>query len=428
MKIILQKILRILSRAIVNKYHPHIIGITGSVGKTSTKEAVYYVLKDKFNVRQSIKNYNNEIGLPLTIIGEYSAGSSLAGWLIVFLKAFKLILLKDPGYPEILILEMGVDRPGDMDYLLKIVHCDIGILTSVGVSHLEFFGSRENIQKEKGKLIINIDPAGCAVINYDDDKAREVMDWTYAKKITYGYDDKADVRAKDDKIFVDQIQPEMSGISFVLMYGGESTEITIRRTIGLSYVYSIMAATAVGLLAGIEFVQIADSLKHYIIPPGRMNVIAGVKDSIIIDDTYNSSPTALEMALKSFTSISNQAQRRIAVLGNMLELGEESERSHLEIGQSLRNYNIDILVTIGERARSFASGAFKAGYDQDSVKSFTNSDQAGQYLKNLIKSGDYILAKGSQGARVERAIKPILAKPGEAEKLLVRQGQEWNNI
>ena len=427
MKSILRYILKILSRAIIKKYHPHVIGITGSVGKTGTKDAIYYILKDKFNVRQNIKNYNNEIGLPLTIIGEHSAGSDIFGWIIIFFKALKLLIVKDPSYPDILILEMGVDKPGDMDYLLGIVHCDIGILTTVGLSHIEFFGSRENIQKEKGKLIININPDGCAIINYDDDKTRETISWTLAKSLTYGYDQNAAVKAKDEKIYLDTNQLDQSGMSFIIMYGDKSAEVFVKRTFGLSFVYSIMAATAAGLAMGLEFNDIIQSLRHYEIPPGRMNIIQGIKGSIIIDDTYNSSPQALTMALKSFSSVSDKAQRRIAVLGNMLELGEESKKYHEEIGQSLRNYNIDLLITIGERAKDFAIGATSAGISQESIHTFANSDSAGAYLKTIIKEGDYILAKGSQGARVERAVKEIMAEPEKAEILLVRQVNEWKN-
>ncbi|MCX6796207.1 MAG: Mur ligase family protein, partial [Candidatus Falkowbacteria bacterium] len=153
MKIIVQKILKHLAKAILKKYQPLVIGITGSVGKTSAKEAIYAVLASQKKTRRNVKNYNNEIGLPLTIIGAESGGRSIADWLKVFRRALKLICVKDENYPEILVLEMGADRPGDLDYLNSIVCCKIGVITLIGPVHLEYFGSIEQIQKEKGKLI-----------------------------------------------------------------------------------------------------------------------------------------------------------------------------------------------------------------------------------------------------------------------------------
>ena len=132
---------------ILSKYQPEIIGITGSVGKTSTKEAIYAVLSKKYRVRRNIKNYNNEIGLPLTIIGEESGGKSLLKWTVIFINAWKLILKKDKNFPEILILEMGIDRPGDMSYLTDIVKCKVGVVTTIGTVHAEYFDSIDDIQK-----------------------------------------------------------------------------------------------------------------------------------------------------------------------------------------------------------------------------------------------------------------------------------------
>ena len=152
MKKILQLQLKILSRWIINKYKPKVIGITGSVGKTSTKEAIAHILQSKFKVRMTYKNYNNEIGLPLTIIGVKSPGSSLWGWIKVFCSALSLILFKK-NYPEVLVLEMGVDRPGDMAYLLSIVSVDVAVVTGISHSHLEYFGSVVNIKKEKSLVL-----------------------------------------------------------------------------------------------------------------------------------------------------------------------------------------------------------------------------------------------------------------------------------
>ena len=153
MRHLLFKILKCLSQKILKKYRPLVIGITGSVGKTSTKEAIFAVLRGKFKVRENQKNYNNEIGVPLTIIGTETGGQSIFKWLKIFFKAWILIFKKDPNYPEMLVLEMGADKAGDIEYLTKMAPCDIGVVTAVSEVHLEFFGSLEKIIVEKQKIM-----------------------------------------------------------------------------------------------------------------------------------------------------------------------------------------------------------------------------------------------------------------------------------
>lgn len=170
----LENILRFMARVVLWKYKPKIVGITGSVGKTSAKEAISLVLSTKFNVRKAEKNYNNEIGIPLTIIGAKSGEGSALGWLKVFLKWIFLIIFPSK-YPEIVVLEMGIDRPGDMDYLLDFIPVDVGVLTDVSESHLEFFKTIDNIAKEKWKLIESVSNDGVIVVNFDNDKIRELL-------------------------------------------------------------------------------------------------------------------------------------------------------------------------------------------------------------------------------------------------------------
>ena len=165
MKNILQLKLKIIARMILCKYKPRVIGITGSVGKTSAREAIYAVLSAQFKARRPLKNYNNEIGLPLAIIGVKSPNKSILGWLGVFFKALGLLLVRDKNYPEILILEMGVDRPGDMKYLLDIVKPEIGVITSIGPSHLEYFETVKKIQEEKGGLVKDLNKDKAYIIH-----------------------------------------------------------------------------------------------------------------------------------------------------------------------------------------------------------------------------------------------------------------------
>ena len=168
----------------IPKYKPKIVGVTGSVGKTTSKEAIFSVLSKKYRVGKSLKNYNNEIGLPLSILGFESPGKNLISWFLLFLEGIKMLIIKDKFYPEILVLEMGVDRPGDMDYLNKILKCDIGVITNVGMSHIEYFGTIDRIKNEKAKLITNLNKKGLAVINYDNEKSRDIINVSKEKVLS----------------------------------------------------------------------------------------------------------------------------------------------------------------------------------------------------------------------------------------------------
>ena len=195
MRKILQKITKFLARIIIGRYQPKIIAISGSVGKTSTKEAIRTVLEYEFKVRSTILNQNNEIGVPLTILGEQGAGKNIVGWATIFLRAIFLILIKSKNYPQILILEYGVDRPGDMDYLLSIAKPTVGVMTSIGEIpvHVEFFSGFKALAKEKSKMIYALPENGLAVLNFDDAVVSAMRDITDAKCVTYGFGQGADI-------------------------------------------------------------------------------------------------------------------------------------------------------------------------------------------------------------------------------------------
>ncbi len=433
MRKIIQLKLKILAKIILAKYKPDIVGITGSVGKTSTKEAIYTVLASKFKVRRNIKNYNNEIGLPLTIIGADSPGRSIIGWYIVFSKALKLILFKDKGYPKILVLEMGVDRPGDMKYLNSIVKCKVGVITSIGPVHLEFFGSINNIQKEKGGLIKNLTKSSWAVLNYDDEKVRQIGNNTEAQILIYGFDEKADVRAlsyAEASASKHQVDSEnannLVGVSFKLSYNGSTVPVLLPKVIGYAAVYAALAGSAVGVAYGLNLVEIVQSLREFKSPRGRMNLVKGIKNTLIIDDTYNSSPQSSISALDVVKKIPlAKSARRFAVLGDMLELGSMSEQGHRQVGKKALKTGINKLIVVGERARDIARGAKDAGMTKDNIFHFSQAEKAGKFIQERISEGDLILVKGSQGARMEKIVKEIMAEPLRAKELLVRQDEQW---
>lgn len=419
--------LKFFARLILKKYQPVIIAITGSIGKTSAKEAVYCVLKDKMAVRMSQRNYNNEIGLPLTIIGVTSAGRNLAGWFKIFAQALWLIMFKDKNYPRVLILEMGVDHPGDMAYLTAIAPPTVGLVTSVSYSHLEYLGSVDNVRKEKQVLIENLDNKGLAILNYDNELTRSMAEASRAKVLTYGLQDGANLQAQDIVFNFTKGTYELSGLNFKMNYDGAVVPVFMPEVMTESALYAALAAAAVGLYFDLNLIEIAQALSSFHLPKGRMNILPGIKHTFIVDDTYNSSPEAAIAALDILSRIKiEEPAAKYAVLGEMLELGPYTEEGHRLVGEKLAKSNINHLIAVGERARDIIRGATAAGLSDDYIFYFDDAVEAGRFLQNRIKAGDIILIKGSQGVRMEKTVREIMAEPERAAELLVRQGEEWH--
>jgi len=426
MRKILEGKLKLLARLILRRYRPTIIGVTGSLGKTSAKEAVHQVLAGRLQVRMSQKNYNNEIGLPLTIIGATSAGRSLGGWLGVFLRALRLILVKDKDYPRVLILEMGVDRPGDMAYLTAIAPPLVGIVTSVSYSHLEYFGTMAKIKEEKQVLIENLDTKGLAILNYDNEGSRSMAAASRARVITYGLREGADLMAQDIVYNFTKGTYELAGLNFKMNYRGAVVPVFMDHVMSETVLYAALAAAAVGIYFEMNLVDIAKALRNFYLPKGRMNVLAGIKHSFIIDDTYNSSPEAALAAVDILGRIkTDETATKYAVLGDMLEIGSYTEEGHRRLGEAVVKSGIRHLIAVGERARDIIRGATEAGLSDDFIFHFDHAAEAGSFLQNRLKAGDVILVKGSQGMRMEKIVKEIMAEPERAAELLVRQGEEW---
>jgi len=421
LKNILQKILRILAVAILHKYSPDVIGVTGSVGKTSTKEAVYSVLKDHVNVRRSIKNYNNEIGLPLTIIGSLSGDRSIGKWILVIAKALWLIIWRDRNYPKVLILEMGIDRPGDMKYIVAMAPCKVGVITAIGTAHIEFFKTKEKVAKEKSQVVSHLGKGGWAVINADDPLVLAQREATKARVVTFGIDNPdADIVAREIKI--SQSANDINGLSFKLSYQGSTVPVLLPSVLGDHLVYAALAGAALGLIYGMNLVEIAQALREFVPWPGRMRVIAGIKETTIIDDTYNSSPDATIAAINTLGALA-QSGTRYAILGDMLELGDYTEEGHQRVGQAIIDNSVDVLVTVGERAKIIANEAERLGMSTDNIFVFADTARAGRFIQDRLVKGDVILVKGSQGMRMEKVVKELMADPLRASELLVRQ--DW---
>lgn len=425
MKKILFKILRFLSRKIIKKYKPKIIGITGSVGKTTSKNAIYEVLKNRYRTRMSPKSYNSELGLPLTIMN-IETSKSFFVWIINIFKGIKLLLKTDKNYPEILILEMGADKPGDISYLTTIIKPDIAILTEVSPAHLEKFDNLDNILKEKLQIFNTGDSNQKAILNIDNALIKKSQTDIDADVITYGINENADIKAFNINSHNTFDDDYTSGIEFDLKYKNEEIHVKMQYLLGKHQIYSILSAFAVGIIFDLTLEDIKNSLEDTKSQNGRMSLIKGIKNTWIIDDTYNSSPIASVSALETL-SYSSVLGKKIAILGDMLELGASSESEHKKIGYRVQDLDLDLLITVGERSRDIARGAKEAGMDENTVFMFSNPEDAGKFIQNRIKQNDLVLIKGSQGIRCEKIVKEIMADPLNAKNLLVRQTGIWEN-
>jgi UDP-N-acetylmuramoyl-tripeptide--D-alanyl-D-alanine ligase len=420
--LILEVFLKYIARAIIQKYNPMIIGITGSVGKTSAKEAIKEVISCDRVVRAPSKNFNNELGLPLTIIGDFDAIGGVFFWLHVLCRGIYKIIFREKTYPEVLVLEYGIDRPGDMKKLLDIARPHIGVFTAVGKIpvHIEYFTGPEQVAKEKAKLITQLPATGFAILNADDPLVMRVKTETRAQVVTFGLSEHADVRVTN---FSNHFDGTHAGISMKLTYGGSFIPLRIDGALGEAQAFSSSIAAAVGLVFGMNLVKIADTLSRYEAPAGRLCCIQGIRESMIIDDTYNAAPKAMENAIDTLSSL--PAKRKIAVLGDMLELGKYTLEAHEELGKRVKKKGIDVLITVGLRGKLIAEGAIHSGMGTKSVFVMDTIHEAVRLLEQKIQKGDLILIKGSQGVRMERIVKQIMAEPERAKEKLARQNIEW---
>ncbi|HEX4799081.1 MAG TPA: UDP-N-acetylmuramoyl-tripeptide--D-alanyl-D-alanine ligase [Candidatus Paceibacterota bacterium] len=421
-KKIIVSILTYEAKLLIRRTKPTIIAITGSVGKTSVKDAVYAVLKDTTHVRKSEKSYNSDIGVPLSVLGLPNAWNNPLRWIKNIIDG-ALYALHPSEYPKLLVLEMGVDRPGDMEKLTAWIKPDVVVLTrfpDVPV-HVEFFSTPEAVIAEKSKLVHALKPDGVLVYNQDDEKVVEVAKGVRQRAIGYSRYSLSPFTASGDKIVYEH--GTAIGFEFILTHGDEAVTMRVQGSLGVQQAYNYAAATAVASLFGVDIRSCAASLATHTPPQGRMRIIPGIKHTLLIDDTYNSSPIASEQALKTLGELRG-VKRKIAVLGDMMELGQFSISEHERIGKFVAKY-ADVLVTVGVRARGFSKGAIDAGMNPKDIFEYDDARRAGKEIQTFIKEGDVLLVKGSQSIRAERFVEELMTEPEHADTLLVRQSVEW---
>lgn len=431
MKQFVQTLLKRFAARIVEVNQPKVVAITGSVGKTSTRNAIAALCEAHFQVRTNKKNYNNEFGIPLTIIGEMSPGKSAFGWAGVLWRAWRMSLKKDPNYPNLLVLEFGVDHPGDIAYLCEIAKPDVAVLTAISPVHLEHFGTLEKLMEEKGSLLQCVSEKGVAIFNADDAKVVELASKATVPTVSYSMKNEAGVFAKNIGLTTREdfsFEPGelFSQLSFEVSAGDEEEAVVLQNRLGKGAVQSLLAAVAVGKALGLSLSDMTKAVSNIKAEPGRMHPIAGIKGSLLLDDSYNAAPASMRAGLQVLKMFSVEEEaRRIAALGAMGELGSRSEDEHRMIGMRCAEGGVDVLVCVGERARDIRRSAIEAGFSEEKTQYFSSSKEAGRWLDQEVKKGDIVFIKGSQSARMEYVTKDLMAEPMRAKELLVRQEESW---
>jgi UDP-N-acetylmuramoyl-tripeptide--D-alanyl-D-alanine ligase len=395
--------------------------------------AIKAVLEKGRRVRASAGNLNNEFGMPLAILGGWSeselklvsratpAGTARAQklffWFRVIFGSLWRAAFKSKNYPDILILEYGADRPGDIKKLLKIARPNVSIITAVGEIpvHVEFYAGPEEVAREKGRLIEYLPAAGTAILNYDDETVMNLEPRTRARVMTFGFNKGAEVKASRLENRMEGDRPV--GISFKLEYKGAYVPVRLNNAFGRAHAYAAAAAAAVGLTFGMNLAAISDALANYEPAESRMHLLPGIKNTFIIDDSYNASPLSMHAALEALRDL--PAKRRVAILGDMLEIGKFTIEAHEAIGK-LAAESANVLVTVGPRAKFIAEAARAAGgvgggrgsarsAKKISIVSFDTADEARKPVQELIKQGDLILIKASHAIALDKIVEEIKA-------------------
>ncbi len=415
--------LALLAHAVVRRYRPNIVMVSGSVGKTSTKDAIAEVLSTRFFVRKSDKSFNSEFGVPFTIFGVPNPWGNPLAWISLMKNALALLVLPN-HYPNMLVLEVGSGKPGDLAQILRIATPDAVVITRLPEIpvHVEAYSSPDAVREEEFSPALALHSGAPLIISADDSYALDRAIRVSTRIISYGMAEDASVRIIDADFY--KTEGSVAGMQAnVIMNGlpvgktGEKGSLVVKGSVGTTQLLPVAAAVATASAFNITLTEAIKALRNYEPPPGRGRLLKGKNGSIIIDDSYNSSPIAIEEALATLKSFPN-AKRRVAVLGDMLELGRYSALEHKRIS-ALASDSTDIIVAVGIRARAFVSEPGNA-----EVMTFDNSNSAVDTLPAIVRAGDVILVKGSQSIRTERIVEALLANPSDSS-LLVRQEREW---
>ncbi|MEW6456957.1 MAG: UDP-N-acetylmuramoyl-tripeptide--D-alanyl-D-alanine ligase [Acidobacteriota bacterium] len=371
-----------LAKKIIEKFNPLVIAITGSIGKTTTKEFTHELISSRLRAKKSYANYNNHIGVPLSIME---------------------LDEKD----EAIVLEMAMSSPGEIRKLIEIAPPDVSVITNVNPVHLEFFPSIEQIALAKKEILEGTKINGKAVLNGDDILVKKISNDFRGERIFFGEGEKND-------ICIENIRSWMPySYSFSIRYGSRGEYPLNLNNFSYSMVLNLAAALGVSYILGIEFPSLKKKIERLRPFEMRGNIIELENGILLIDESYNSNPKALEMALNEFSKMKNK--KKIAVLGDMLELGKDSEKYHREIGKLISNLHISMLITVGETSMLISEEAVKNGLTPNRTVHFLNSDEASNEIEKFLESDSFILIKGSRAIGMDKIVERLVKKFGKTE-------------
>lgn len=366
-----------IARLACRKIGAKVVAVTGSTGKTTTKDMIASILGGLGKTAASQENFNNEIGLPATILAA-------------------------DDNTEYLVLEMGMRGPGQIAELTKIAKPHVGVITNVSFTHYELLGSAENIAFAKAELAAGVRENGWVILNAADAWSEKIKKLTTAKILTFGTTEDADLMAtniRTDSTVRASFQLEVKAVA-------ETNEMTIKLNLpGLHNVENALAAAAACFALGATSEEIKTGLEKTMPPANRMNILESASGTVIIDDTYNASPASMAAAIAALAE--TEGKRKIAILGDMLELGEISAEAHGELGKRCAEAKIDLLIAAGEHAYDIAEGAVGAGMPEDKVIHVGSGDEAARMIKAESKPGDVVLVKASRALAFERIVECI---------------------
>ena len=354
-----------LARKARERWGGTVVGVTGSAGKTTVKDAIASLLNVQLRTGRTIGNYNNQFGVPLSI-------------------------LRLPDDCKAAVIEMGMNHAGEIRDLARIATPQIGVVTNVGWAHTEYFENGiEGVALAKRELVQELPSSGIAVLNADDARVREFRSVHPGRTILYGISEGAEVRAEELRLCPDGAQFRCLGVDFESPFAGRH---------GVS---NVLAAIAVAVALGIQPERLRDAVRT--LATGKMRGERSVRNGItIINDCYNANPEAMRSMLEVLRG--TPAQRRVAVLGEMLELGREAGTLHRDIGQFAAEQGIDALLGVRGAARFMVEGAVEAGMSDSAASFFESPEEAGNFLRNYLRPGDAVLFKGSRGVQMEKAL------------------------
>ncbi|WP_028307454.1 UDP-N-acetylmuramoyl-tripeptide--D-alanyl-D-alanine ligase [Desulfitibacter alkalitolerans] len=356
-----------------SKYNIPVIAITGSNGKTSTKDIIAAVLHQKLNIVKSQGSFNNEIGLPLTLLEINSATQAV-------------------------VVEMGMRGLGQINELAGIARPTIGVVTNVAPVHIELLKTIDNIASAKGELVRNIGKSGKVFLNGEDPWCIKMKDWTEAEVNFYGFNNSCRYQAQ-------AIEMNFYKSKFKLIINGQTKDMELQLP-GKHNILNSLAAVGVAYELGFDLESISQGLKTAVISEKRLEKITLDNGVILVNDTYNANPISMKASIDILSAA--KGARRVAVLGDMYELGEYEKEGHLAVGKHVCHNGVDLLITIGKLGKFIAQGALDSGMTEDRIYSFADNHEAAEFLKKSIAQGDTVLFKGSRAAKIEEIVKQLI--------------------